>query len=126
MVLERGEERGCSMEVDSRRIALSCTHDAIRACLLRRREELEVVTRRERGRRKRRRRVEFIGIGIGIVGLNSWQAKTEKKREKERCMGQWERNLLGQKWCDKKVGVKVLCMGCGCRACVDLISFVGD
>jgi len=81
VVLERGEERGCSMEVDSRRIALSCTHDAIRACLLRRREELEVVTRRERGRRKRRRRVEFIGIGIGIVGLIPGKQKQRKRKK---------------------------------------------
>ena len=104
-MLERGEERGCSMEVDSRRIALSCTHDAIRACLLRRREELEVVTRRERGRRKRRRRVEFIGIGIGIVGLNSWQAKNREKGKRTvyGSVGKeptWAKMVRQESWCE--------------------------
>ena len=90
-MVERGEAMGCSTEVDSRRTALSCTHDAIRACLLRRREELEVVARRERGRRTWRRRVELIVIVGSIPGK---QNREKGERTVERCMGQWERNVL--------------------------------
>ena len=110
------------MEVDSRRIALSCTHDAIRACLLRRREELEVVTRRERGRRKRRRRVEFIGIGIGIEFLAS-KNREKGKRTVYGSVGKeptWAKMVRQESWCEGSLH------GVWMQSCVDLISFVGD